>query len=202
MCSFLQKNPLEAAKAPGARAWRKKNEGLKPQCTAKGSKEGSQVVKLLVGITHGAGITVCEHIAKDTRLNGNNFAQIIRSGAFEKGLEKSSDPTTRMILQDNCPVQNSKVASRAFAEMDISLFEIPARSPDLNCIENLFHQMKQVLRKQAREYNITNESKEAFAARVQEALINFDGTKIDKLIETMPKRINDIILKKGDRLKY
>jgi transposase len=112
------------------------------------------------------------------------------------------NPNNPTILQDNDPVQNSKAARRAFEEKGISLFQIPARSPDLNCIENLFQQMKQVLRRQARRDTITSESHEAFSARVQDALKNFDTAKIDKLIDSMPKRVDEIVAKNGERLNY
>lgn len=197
-----QKNPLDAARAPGARAWRKKNEGLKPECTAKGSKEGATVVKILVGITHGKGVTLCQRVAKEQRLIGAHFADIVRSDAFQPGISASVNPNEPTILQDNCPVQNSKAARRAFEDKGISLFPIPPRSPDLNCIENLFQQMKQVLRRQARRDTITNESQEAFSARVQDALNNFDTAKIDKLIDSMPKRVDEIVSKNGERLNY
>ena len=35
-------NPIGQARAPKARAWRKKGEGLDLNCTAKGKKEGVQ----------------------------------------------------------------------------------------------------------------------------------------------------------------
>ena len=50
-------NPLEVARAPKARIWRKRGEGLSFGCTAKGRKEGtgSTLVKFFVAITYGKG---------------------------------------------------------------------------------------------------------------------------------------------------
>ena len=44
----FKRNPLEVARAPKARIWRKHGEGLSFGCTAKGHKEGtgSTLVKL------------------------------------------------------------------------------------------------------------------------------------------------------------
>jgi hypothetical protein len=40
---------------------------------------------------------------------------------------------------DNDPSQTSKVARKAMQKIEAEFHEIPARSPDLNLIENLFH---------------------------------------------------------------
>ena len=59
-------NPLDQAKAPKGRTWRKKSEGLKLGCTGKGRKEGTggRVLKLMVAISYDKGIVVCEPCKK------------------------------------------------------------------------------------------------------------------------------------------
>jgi hypothetical protein len=46
---------------------------------------------------------------------------------------------------DNCPCQNSKVALLALDSIECTQHKIPARSPDLNPIENIFHVVKKQL---------------------------------------------------------
>ena len=41
--------------------------------------------------------------------------------------------------------------------MGANLFQIPAQSPDLNLIENIFHLVKRSLKNQAKRQRITNE---------------------------------------------
>jgi len=198
----FKRNPFEATKAPSAREWRKKNEGLGQGCTAKGKKEGKTCVKILVGITHGAGVTLCHPVEVVGRLKGIHFAQFVNDGLFEDGINSSVSPAARTILQDNCPVQNSNIAKAAFNAQNITIFRIPSRSPDLNPIENLFNQMKQQLRKQARDQLITKETKQQFSIRVQGMLKDFSHIRINNLIDSMPKRVDAVLEKKGWRIKY
>ena len=54
-----------------------------------------------------------------------------------------------LFVMDNDPSQRSKLASNALEEVGAELVEIPARSPDLNAIENLFNIIKCNLRQEA-----------------------------------------------------
>ena len=114
----------------------------------------------------------------------------------------SVEPRSRRLVQDNCPVQNSVAAKKAFKEQDISLLKIPSRSPDLNPIENLFAQVKVQLRNSALEQNIEYETKAQFTERVCTVLSSCSIEQIDKLIDSMPTRIQMIHKNKGRRLKY
>lgn len=82
------------------------------------------------------------------------------------------------------------------------LLSIPPRSPDINPIEYLFHLIKRQLNNDAIARNMTKETFEEFAARVKHTIINFDKNQIDKVIESMGKRIEMIVCKKGNRIKY
>lgn len=82
------------------------------------------------------------------------------------------------------------------------MFSIPARSPDLNPIENLFHLVRKELTNQALEQNITQESYEEFKNRIIATFLNFPSNTIDNIIDSMNKRIDLIIRSKGNRIKY
>ena len=60
-------NPLDQARAPTGRIYRKKSEGLNQYCTAKGSKVGSggKIVKFLVAISYNVGVILCEEYEHD-----------------------------------------------------------------------------------------------------------------------------------------
>ena len=107
-----------------------------------------------------------------------------------------------MWLQDGDPSQNSSVARAAWSSMGAELFRIPARSPDVNPIEDLFKIVKNRLQKDALKKNITRESFEEFSKRVRQTILNIDTVTIDKIIASMNKRIDLIIIKKGGRTKY
>ena len=71
-----KRNPLDQARAPKARVWRKKSEGLAPGCIAKGRKEGTggKVLRLMVAISYNKGVICCEPYKK---MNGRYFAALM-----------------------------------------------------------------------------------------------------------------------------
>ena len=83
---------------------------------------------------------------------------------------------------DGCPRQNSKVAKKAMQNINTIVMAIPAKSPDLNPIENIFAQVSMILQNQAMEQNITKEIFSEFSAKVKDTLIKFDREKINKVI--------------------
>ena len=199
--SFTHKtNPADEAKAPRGRIWRKANEGLNRACTAKGSHEGSggRLVKMMVAITHEEGVVLCDQYEK---LDGQYFKNLVLK-EFRGMFKKAKKGRSRLWLQDGDPSQNSAAARMAMKSIRAKLLSIPPRSADINPIENLFHLIKRQLNNDAIVRNIRKETFEEFAARVKHTIINFDKNQIDKIIESMSKRIEMIVCKKGNRIKY
>ena len=79
---------------------------------------------------------------------------------------------------------------------------IPTRSPDCNPIENTFKQVKDLLNEQAIRENIEQETFEEFEGRVKQTLLNFPVPAINKVIESMGKRMEELVHVKGRRLRY
>ena len=109
---------------------------------------------------------------------------------------------SRLFLQDGDPSQNSERVRNALRDMNVTIFNIPPRSPDLNPIENVFKLLTDTLRRDALENNIKVETFRAFRRRVISTLMAIPREIIDKIIVSMPKRIGSIIQSKGGRLKY
>ena len=87
--------------------------------------------------------------------------------------EVSPNPTGKLFLQDGDPSQNSKAAKAAMDSIGCRLFTIPPRSPDLNPIENIFHLIGKVLKKDALASNMQYESFDNFCERVERTCWNF-----------------------------
>ena len=87
-------------------------------------------------------------------------------------------------------------------KLNVHLFNIPPRSPDINPIENVFHLLDRKLKNDAVSNNITRETFTEFCERVQNTLHNFPADKIDKIIDSMPKRMREIVKCHGERLRY
>ena len=199
--SFTHKtNPADEAKAPKGRIWRKPNEGMDRGCTAKGSHEGSggKLVKMMVAISHGAGVVLCDQYNK---LDGPYFKDLVLR-EFPQMFKKARKGRSRLWLQDGDPSQNSAAAKTAMRSIRAKLLSIPARSPDLNPIENLFHLVKNQLNNDAIVQNIKKENFQEFSARIQSTILNFDNIVIDKIIESMSNRVELVVNRKGKRIRY
>jgi hypothetical protein len=69
-------------------------------------------------------------------------------------------------LQDGDPSQNSRKNKLAMSAVGAKTFTIPARSPDLNPIENVFHNVNRQLQDDALSKRITKETYSQFCTRV------------------------------------
>ena len=200
--SFVHKNdPRKAAVQPKSRGWR--NKGGELAITAKGSKAlvGGRRLHVLAAVAWGKGIILSEVYDK---MNTDFIAQFIKSNfnlCFGKAGPKP-DEKRLMFVMDNDPCQTSKKAMLALTQIECELHRIPLRSPDINPIENVFHLVKKMLQKEAIDQNITKESFDAFKTRVLLCLNTFEIKTIEKTIESMPKRTEEITLSKGKRSKY
>ena len=168
---------------------------------AKGKKEGTggSVAKFMVAISHGKGVIGCEQYYGN--VSGEFFYQFFQTH-FPDWFKRSSNPKSRVVLLDGDPSQNSARAREALQIIDCKLFKIPACSPDLNPIENIFHSVGMKLHSDALENDLVQETFPQFSHRVKRTLLNFSVEQIDKTIESMPKRIAAVIKGKGERTNY
>ena len=200
--SFTHKmNPFDQARAPRAMAWRKAGQGFDFGFTGKGSHEGTggSVAQSMAAIAYGKGVIAAEQY--HGRINAEKFSSFVHDH-FASMFKKSANPRGKLFLQDGDPSQNSVKARSAWDEVGARKFTIPARSPDLNPIENIFHIVKRRLRQDALDQQITQEDFAAFSARVKTTLETIPIDVVDRTILSMGKRINEIIKRKGQRIKY
>ena len=155
-------------------------------CQLKGKKEGvsGKVADFFVAISYGKGVVLCEQYLE--QLNGENFSNFVKKN-FPASFKKSANPKGVLFLQDQDPTQNSRKSKKAFGDVGCRMFSIPARSPDINPIEDMFNNVHKKLREDAIEHHIEHESYEKFCNRVKTTLLNFSRDIIDSTIEFMPK---------------
>ena len=103
---------------------------------------------------------------------------------------------------DNDLCQTSKKSLHALSEIETELHCIPARSPDLNPIEHIFHLIKKKLAKHALNLQIEKESFDEFKTRVLRCYNDIDPLIIDRTIESLPKRIDTILKGRSCPTKY
>ena len=200
--SFTHKtNPFDQARAPRAMIWRKPGQGLDFGFTAKGSHEGTggSVAHFMAAIAYGKGVIVAEQYFG--RINADIFSSFVREH-FASMFKKSANPKGKLFLQDGDPSQNSCKARTAWDEEGARKFSIPARSPDLNPIENIFNIVKKKLHDVALKNEIVRENFDEFSARIKRTLESVPVDTVDKTIISMNKRIDMVVSRKGQRIRY
>ena len=60
---------------------------------------------------------------------------------------------SRRFIQDNDPKHTSKKAAAFFEQEGVNWWRTPAESPDMNPIENLWHELKEFIRREVKPQN-------------------------------------------------
>ena len=201
---FVHKyNPFKQASYPKGRVYRRPGEGLHYTATGSKTLAGGRRVYVIVAMSYNRGVVLAE---KYEKMTGAFFAEFITRRlprAFtDARVQSRRGRAAKMILMDNDLCQNSVVAREALKGIGASLIKIPARSPDLNPIENIFNNVKRKLETQAINRRITKETYAEFSQRAIKALISCDKNLITQTISTMPKRLMCIVQTEGNRTKY
>ncbi|PIO62280.1 hypothetical protein TELCIR_16172 [Teladorsagia circumcincta] len=98
--------------------------------------------------------------------------------------------------QDNDPKHKSKLLTKWFHDNNVPLLPWPSQSPDLNPIEHLWDELE----RQVKGLRARNEDEKFL--QLKAAWENIPQEKIDKLIESMPRRCQAVIDAKGFATKY
>lgn len=106
-------------------------------------------------------------------------------------------PDGHKLMQDNDPKHTSVMAKQWLVDKSVNWWKTPAESPDLNPIENLWHEMKEFIRR---------EVKPKTKAELIEGIRDFWGTvdqaKCDKYIGHLRKVIPKVIELEGAATGY
>ena len=194
---------MSDALKPKTCVWRKRGEGL--LITTKGSKElaGGRRLHLLVAIAYGKGVIWAETYEK---MDGPYFARFIRRQfptLFDiTGKQSNINNTPNLFVMDNDPSQTSAVAKKALHSIGATMQVIPARSPDINPIENLFNVVRKNTEAEILQKNIIHQSWDEFVERVKFHIWSVSKEYVNKTVGSMPNRIKEIVKRKGMRTKY
>ena len=106
-------------------------------------------------------------------------------------------PDGHKLMQDNNPKHTSVMAKQWLVDKSVNWWKTPAESPDLNLIENLWHEMKEFIRR---------EVKPKTKAELIEGIRDFRGTvdqaKCSKYIRHLGKVIPKVIELEGAATGY
>jgi len=102
------------------------------------------------------------------------------------------------LQQDGASVHRSHETQGWLAANEIDVLEWPAKSPDLNPIENLWGIMARRVYKGCRQFQSVEELEEC----VMETWFDLRSQYLTKLVESMPRRMGEVIRMQGRATKY
>lgn len=100
-------------------------------------------------------------------------------------------------MQDNDPKHTSNKASEFMADSGINWWKTPPESPDINPIENLWHELKEFIRREVKP-----KTKDELIEGIKEFWKTVNEQKCAKYIRHLRKVIPKVIEKQGEATGY
>jgi len=132
------------------------------------------------------------------RMDAEQYVDILNHHLLPSMAESGIDEEDIIFQQDNDPKHTSRRAREWFEEHNIHLLDWPAQSPDVNVIEHLWG----ILKKKLIAYEHPPKGVWELWERVVVEWGQITAEDCQKLIESMPRRIEAVIKAKGGHTKY
>ena len=175
--------------------WKKAGEPLSDRITQPTVKHGGGNI-MVWGCMGWNGVGRLAEI--EGRMDSAQYVEILDQN-LSQSIEDLEIPAGEAIIQqDNDPKHTSKMAQKWFSENHIQMLDWPAQSPDLNPIEHLWNHLK----KQLQKYSSPPKGVWELWERVEMEWPKIEPQECQKLIESMPRRLDAVIKAKGGHTKY
>ena len=100
--------------------------------------------------------------------------------------------------QDNASIHTAKATKAFFEDKKITVIDWPAKSPDLNPIENLWGDMVRVVYAGGKQYD----NVDALKTAILKAWDDIEQSRIDALLDSMNNRYFEVISRGGNKSSY
>jgi transposase len=136
-------------------------------------------------------------VALHGHVTGESHAKTLRRHAFPT-MRKFFPRGDGIFQEDNAPPHTSKIATATRVGSGLQFLPWPAQSPDLNPIENLWHDVKTRLYERKKKPKNLPELERA----VKAAWKSIPPERIQALVDSMPRRIQLCIAAQGAPIQY
>ena len=175
--------------------WKRVGEPLSDRLTTPTVKHGGGSM-MVWGCMGWNGVGLLTEV--EGKMDAVQYVDIL-DGSLSKSVDLLEIPREEFIFQqDNDPKHTSRLATEWFTEQNIDLLDWPAQSPDLNPIEHLWEHLKKQIRQYPRQPTGIWELWER--ASLQWMFI--DPEVCQRLIASMPRRLQAVIKANGGPTKY
>ena len=132
------------------------------------------------------------------RLNQHGYRQNLEQ-TIDGTIRKYKLDTTKVVFQqDNASIHTTKMMQEWFSSQSFILLTWPIQSPHLNPIEHLWA----ILKRRLNQYNSPPKGMIEIWERVVQVFSSITTHDCRRLVESMPKRMEDVVASKGKWTKY
>lgn len=144
---------------------------------------------------HGLGI--CWRIGD--RFNSQNYLRICEY-VMLPSVRQVYPENNFIYMQDNCSVHTANIIRQWFGNNNIETLPHPAKSPDLNPIENIWGLMVKKISK----LNVRPRNADVLWEVIENAWEGLSENEdlVHNLVHSMPRRLNEVIARNGAMTKY
>jgi transposase len=175
--------------------WKKAGEGLSERLVM-GTKKFGGGSLMMWGCMLWDGVGFACKI--DGRMDRELYTKILEDELQESLAYYQKNPSSIIFQQDNDPKHKSKMAITWLKDHGFQVLSWPAQSPDLNPIEHLWTHLK----RRVADYEEPPKGILELWDRVQEEWDKIGPEVCQNLIESMPRRIEDVLRAKGGYTEY
>src|SRR6266568_3076492 len=176
-------------------AWKRSGENLSERLVEETLKYGGGSV-MIWGCMTWEGVGYATKI--DGKMDGDLYISIL-DNELQATMDFYDVTADNIILQqDNDPKHTCKKAKKWFQDNGMQVLTWPAQSPDFNPIEHLWSHLKRKLGEYEEPPRGINELWE----RIQVVWDIIPAVECQKLIESMPRRVEAVLRAKGGYTKY
>lgn len=131
-----------------------------------------------------------------TRMDSIKYAELLDEVLLTYLDDKNMN--NAIFQQDNAPIHVSKYMEKWFSDKNLEKLDWPAKSPDLNPIENLWGILSKSVYAHGRQFSSLAELRKS----INTCWLNISPQIVRNLVNSMPGRLNKIILEKGNFIGY
>ena len=177
---------------PSHRVYRKPgSDALDPKYMTKFVKHPASLMVWGCFTYHGVGDLVV--LPANEKVNQYNYLELlcdVLCNSFDK-------TKAQVFMQDSAPAHIAKSVTKWLGDCEVSYIrDWPGNSPDINPIENLLSHMKKQLR------SMDTSSVPKLEAAIKKLWASFSPSVLQNLATSVPKRLKEIIKRKGNATKY
>lgn len=176
-------------------AWRTKDEANDLACCASTFRSGRFSVMVWGGITYGKK-TELAFFEQGVKKTAEYYRDLVYEGPLSQFMATTPD---FLLMEDGAPIHRSNAPKFWLRDKGVvKIQDWPAQSPDLNPIENLWYRMKVAVPKKLH----SDMGQETFSEVIRGAWASLEPNHFNKLIDSMPDRINAVIKAKGRSTRW